>query len=151
MIAGSRELLTPGAWQKQGLLYSVGAAQQGAASQPAAESPQSAAELARRLEERKAHLRELRDALWRYAKEHGGRLPADEADPDIAPALWEMPGAWGMRYLYVHGKTAGASADVLVYEPQFDGDDRVVLQADGQITALSSAELRRRIETEGRP
>src|SRR6516225_7956341 len=49
MISGARELMTPGAWEKQGFTHQL--VDEGKAKQ---------------LQERKAHLEKLRAALWKY-------------------------------------------------------------------------------------
>src|SRR5581483_10699185 len=54
MISGARELMTPGAWQKQGFTYRL------------ASQSTSAAE-ASPLEMRRQHLERLRTALWHFA------------------------------------------------------------------------------------
>jgi len=139
MIAGSRELLTPGAWQKQGLLYKVA---QHAASAPTPD--------ASRLRQRQEHLRQLQLALWRYAAQHAGQLPA-VGDASIDPALWEVPGLAGMRYGYVAGKTVDDTPGVLAYEPEVFGPLRCVLCTNSELAMVSSAELRRKLSEEKQP
>ncbi len=136
MIAGARELLTPGAWQKQGVLYRVGAAP---AAQPAAATPAEP----QRLAARKKQLVSLRAELWKYAAAHEGRLPERVDSGELPSALWEMPGIGGLRYLYVAGQRADESSRVLVFEPDVYGGERLVLRANGEIVAMSSEELER--------
>jgi hypothetical protein len=63
MIAGARELLTPGAWNRDGLLYKL----------PASEPAVAPARDAERLMQRRRQLAELGRALARYASQHEGR------------------------------------------------------------------------------
>ncbi|MHB9005009.1 MAG: hypothetical protein ACYC6C_13305 [Coriobacteriia bacterium] len=133
MIAGARELLTPGAWQKQGVLYRVGAAQPDAAA-PA--DPE-------RLAARKKQLESLRAELWKYAEQHDWRFPERIDSGEVPTALREMPGSAGLRYLYVPGLRAEDSPRVLVFEPEVYGTERLVLRANGEIASVSSAELGR--------
>ena len=124
MIAGARELLTPGAWQKQGLLYKLAGP---------AEPPHSISEDKEHLNERHQHLAALQKALWTFAATHDGKFPA-QADPAIEASLWEMPGTGGMQYLYVSGKKAKTAADPpepLAFEPEIYGPDRLVLTTGG--------------------
>jgi len=62
MIAGARELLTPGAWKRQGALYAI----DGQTPPPAA-SPKT--------EDRQETLGRLKMALWQYAAVHHGKFP----------------------------------------------------------------------------
>ena len=98
-----------------------------------------------RFGERQERLQKLQTALWQYAATHEGQFPASDAAESIEPALWEMPGVAGMRFLYVSGLTAGDPARVLVYEPDVYGEGRFALRTDGKIAVLSSAELRQQL------
>ncbi len=143
MIAGARELLTPGAWQKQGLLYKL-------SSPPSPSSSTAPPEQAKPadpklLPQRRAHLENLQKALWRCAQQHKGQFPESDASPQIEPALWQLPGVAEMRYLYVPGLKIDPSPRVLAFEPDVYGGDRLVLRTDGTIVALSSAEIRRQL------
>ena len=157
MIAGARELLTPGAWQQHGLLYKLRA--------PPEQAEQAKPVDPKALALRREHLRNLQEALWRYADRHQGRLPESDASPEIEPALWELPGVAEMRYLYVPGLAVqkgtvpfssnenrdspplvrSPALRVLAFEPDVFGGDRLVLRTDGKIVALSTAELRKQL------
>lgn len=108
MIAAARELLTPGAWQKQGVLYKVSPPPAKTDETPAP-SPPSA--VSRQLRERYAPLAALQKALWAYATAHDGRFPeklekTDGKNPaDIQSSFWGVYGKEGMRYLYVPGQS----------------------------------------------
>jgi hypothetical protein len=144
MIAGSRELLTPGAWQKHGLLYKV--------VSPAAPK-QSISEDKNNLNQRRQHLAALQKALWAYAATHAGEFPA-ESEPAVEASLWEMPGTGGMRYLYVSGKKAEELADFhepLACEPEIYGPNRLVLTTDGHVVEMTSTELRHKLSPEKSP
>ena len=98
MIAGARELLTPGAWYRQGSHY----------------RPNEAGSL----ENRQRSLESLRAALMQYAYSHDSRLPPHDYVPEIPPRVWEAPDSVGTRYLYIGGLTLGQSNAVVVCEPQ---------------------------------
>jgi hypothetical protein len=140
MIAGARELLTPGAWQKQGLLYKVVPAQPPVVDPPA---PTVAQPLGQRMES----LQKLHDALSGYARQHKGRFPKDAAATGVEPALWEVPGMAGVRYLYVPGLEDEKSRPrILVYEPNVFGDrQRLALRTNGEVVILSTAELHKQL------
>ena len=117
MIAGARELLTPGAWQRRGPLYAVADPQPPDANPPPqADPPQTA--------DRKEHLERLRDALWQFAAKHGGQFPSAD-DKAIPGEAWEVPGGVGTRYLYVPGLAVDKPSTPLAYEPAIHGDERV--------------------------
>ncbi len=126
MIAGARELMTPGAWEKQGFTYKLA---------PSAPPETSPAEL------RRQHLERLRAVLFQFAATHRGRFPTDAEALAMPEDLWAVPGGGGLRYLYVAGRAADGPPDLLVFEPELDPDDRLVLQSDGAIVHMRSAEI----------
>jgi hypothetical protein len=131
MISGARELMTPGAWEKQGLTYKVEARKE---EPPAAKQSFS-------ISERKAALVKLKAALWAYAAEHNDRFPAsaDEIEPQD---LWSIPGAPKLRFIYVPGSKPGAAkAPFLVYEPDIECDERLTLTPNGDIRAMTTGEF----------
>ena len=137
MIAGARELMTPGAWVKDGLLYKVNAA-------PAAKSKTDP------LQQRKEQLQRLQVALWDYAAAHEGRFPAAH-EATIDPGLWQMPGVHGVRYLLVPDQRVGEPARVLVYEPSAFAGPRLVLDTMGKLELLTSDKIRQRLQSEKSP
>lgn len=139
MISGARELMTPGAWRKQGATYKF------------AESPPAPAQPGSDVAARRQHLEKLRTALWQFAATHNGRFPGAEELTAIPSELWEVPGAPGMRYLYVPGRSAGYASDVLAYEPELDPDRRLVLRVNGDIVEMRSTDLRSISAAEKKP
>src|SRR5687768_8628604 len=75
MISGARELLTPGAWVKDGAVYRLADSRESRQKREARE-----AELQTR---RHVRMHALKSALWEYAKAHGGSFPASDRDPAI--------------------------------------------------------------------
>lgn len=129
MISGARELMTPGAWRKQGATYKL--------DENPTPRPQESD-----LTTRRQHLEKLRTALWQFAATHNGRFPNRDEMTAIPAPLWEVPNAGGLRYLYIEGKSAGYLPDVLAYEPEVDADRRLVLRVNGDIVEMRSSELR---------
>ena len=135
MISGARELMTPGAWRKQGWTYKLA-------------DTTSPAISAR--EERRRALEQLRQALWQYAATHKGYFPPAD-DPAIDKTLWNIPGWPGLRFLYVPGRTAEDIGRLLVHEPELDGDERQVLLTHGLIGTMRTAEIRKALESARSP
>ena len=132
MISGARELMTPGAWKKQGLTYKLADPTPVEAEQP-----------------RKLALDRLRVALWRYAEGHDGRFPADRSDGEIPDDMWRLPDPSGLRYVYVPGLESDAGPTPLAYEPGLFGPARLVLSADGTVKAMTLEEIRRALPKGG--
>src|SRR5262245_44535701 len=91
MISGARELMTPGAWKKEGLTYKL-------ATTPADGEPRD--------EDRINRLNALRTALWEYARSHETQLPPSRESSGIPVEQWQIPGPARLRYIYVSGLTA---------------------------------------------
>jgi hypothetical protein len=137
MISGARELMTPGAWVKQGFTYKL-------VPDPRPEEPSS-------VDVRKKHLDQLRQALWHYAATHDGQFPAADHLDDIGGQLWNVPETGGLRYLYVGGRRASDDPAPLAYEPELDSEQRFVLLTNGDVVAMRSAEIVLLLNGEKRP
>jgi hypothetical protein len=88
MISDARELMTPGAWRKEGFLYKLrDDRRQAAVTGDESERAQ------------RGRLDRLRLLLWSYARNHDGRFPSGVDVPEIPAELWTLPDASGMRYL----------------------------------------------------
>jgi len=137
MISGARELMTPGAWEKQGFTYKL-TPQSNSADEP---SP---------TEQRRQRLEQLRTALWHFAATHKGHFPSESEKPLIPAELWTVPEAGGMHFLYVPGQSVSETVSLLVYEPELDAE-RYVLQTNGDIRTLGSGQIESLRATEKRP
>ena len=125
MISGARELLTPGAWEKNGLTYQL-------AEDEAAETPQTS------LEERRKQLEELRTALFMHVATHQGKFPEQPEDATFTDEFWYQPGAAQVKYGYVAGEKKTEPATPLAFEQAvYDDDQQLVLFTDGAIKAMS--------------
>jgi hypothetical protein len=131
MISGARELMTPGAWDKQGKTYRL-AASTAASSEPGASRDQM------RDHARRQKLEELRVALWGYGDSHKGHFPPDRASSAIPADKWTVPHPSGMRYVYEAGQSAGRGSAPLAYEPELFGSRRFVLLTNGDIREMDS-------------
>jgi len=129
MIAGARELMTPGAWVRAGTTYRL----QGGGPEP---SPETYLELARR-----RGLEELRRALWSYAGAHGGALPPHDFVAEIPDAVWTTVDPSGMRYIYLGGRV-DQDRRLVAYEPGLFGPRRLGLYADGTVREVQAGEIR---------
>lgn len=135
MISGARELMTPGAWRKQGWTYKLA---------------EATAPVGTSRDERRQALEKLRLALWQYAAMHEGHFPA-ATDSTIDKTLWDIPGWPGLRFLYIDGRTAEDAGRLLVHEPELEGDERQVLLTNGLIGTMRTAEIRQALESARAP
>jgi hypothetical protein len=120
MIAGARELMTPGAWQKQGWTYKL--------TNGEIPAPAPAA--------RRQHIEQLRTALLQFAATHGGRYPLRDETSAIPDEFWEVPDAGGLRYRYVPGLSGGDEMALLACEPDLGAGGRLALMTNGSIVSL---------------
>lgn len=128
MISGARELLTPGAWEKQGSGYRLRGGETAALSK----------------EERKRALSKLKEAIWDHAKTSGGKAPSGPFGGEVAAELWRF-GDGGL-YALVPGVKPGGGREVMVYEPSMAGGRRFVLLADGSIEDRAEGDLKRELD-----
>lgn len=138
MISGARELMTPGAWKKQGWTYKL--------DQP---SPPSATPQTN-LEERRQALQKLRLALLQYAAAHEGKFPPAD-DSALEPEVWNIPGWPGLKFFYVAGQSGASTGRLLVYEPELDSEERQVLLTSGMVGTMRNAEIRAALAEGVRP
>jgi hypothetical protein len=144
MIAGARELMTPGAWEKQGKTYRLAQP-----PEPAPSSTEDSMESARF-----PKLESLRRALWEYADTHQGHFPSERSDTAIPADKWRLPDPSGLRYLYVGGLQAAKQGSLsspnvpLAYEPEFYDSGRLVLFTDGHIQRMENGDLDRALHAE---
>jgi hypothetical protein len=128
MISGARELLTPGAWEKQGSGYRL-RGEQGAGLTK---------------EERRASLVTLKEAIWDFAKANDGKTPVGPFGGELDARLWNF-GDGGL-YCLVPGVKPGGGREILVYEPSMAGGRRFVLLADGSIEDRAEGDLKRELD-----
>jgi hypothetical protein len=121
MISGARELLTPGAWRRQGHGYRI-----------TADVNESS---------RRQGVEALRVALFQYAERHAGAFPLHDFVPEIPEKMWQSPDGLGTHYIYLGGQRSDAGKALIAYEPSNFGDDRFCLRADGEIVKLPLAEI----------
>jgi hypothetical protein len=131
MISGAREILTPGAWYRQGSHY----------------RPNDVGND----EERQQTIEVLRAALLQYARTHDGHFPPHDYVADIPAKAWAAPDSAGTRYIFVGGLTSAQTNALLVCEPQNFGDERLVMLADGKIEKLKTAEIHRLMGVKEKP
>lgn len=131
MISGARELLTPGAWKRQGNGYKL-------------TSPAS-------LEQRQAKLFSLHAALKAYAEGHGGKLPPHDYVPELPAGLWQAPDESGSRYVYLGGLSGNLTTKIVAYEPPSFGNQRFVLFGDGSIREMETKEILNQLSWKEKP
>lgn len=142
MISGARELLTPGAWKKDGLTYKLA---EPPPANPSPSAPEENLEQARQMK-----LQDLRFALWQYAQTHEGRFPPSTTEPGIRADLWRVPGPTGATYRYVAGRVPNQGAELVAFEPEvFDGSRWAIL-SNGELRRMANAEITKAL-TEDKP
>lgn len=124
MISGARELMTPGAWRKQGWTYKLAAA---------APPPEPHFR-----EKRRAGLEQLRLALLQYAAVNGGIYPAAQ---DGVAAEWSVPAHPGFEFLYRPSVQPSSAGELLIFEPELGDDERFVLLSNGLIGTMRTPEI----------
>jgi hypothetical protein len=135
MISGARELMTPGAWKKQGLTYAL--------ADGASEKNQSRDELidSQSNDARHDAMTRLSRALWLYAQNHDGSFPSRQDVTEISEALWRIPDSASIRYIYIRGLKRDAGPYLLAYEPGILGPNRWVLFTDGTIRQMTLSQI----------
>jgi hypothetical protein len=128
MISGARELMTPGAWKKEGYTFKL-------ADEKAAE-PQMQPDT-----ERRQAIDRLRVALWTYARSHEGHFPP-KGTREVPEDTWQVPEPARMQYFYVEGLIADRGESPLAYEPRIFDDDQFVLMTNGQIRKMTETRLK---------
>lgn len=113
MIAGARELMTPGAWRKEGLTYRL------------------TNDFDSNVVRRQSMVR-LKETLWQYASAHDGAFPDSVFEKGLPPMIWETPSAEGW-YCYLGGGKVGEGRKLIAYEPHSVGKVRWVMLADGSV------------------
>jgi hypothetical protein len=134
LIAGARELMTPGAWVRTGSTHRIAYPER---------DPKPWLESGRRLA-----LEQLRDELWSYAAKHEGNLPQARHDGTIPDSTWTGVHPAGEPLAYVPGRRPGAGQLIVAYEPDAYGPVRFALQEDSSVVKLSPADLKTRLITE---
>jgi hypothetical protein len=121
MISGARELMTPGAWNRQGNAYRL-----------RTEANE---------EQRRIGMESLRSAIFAYARDHGGKFPPHDFVPEIPERIWAAPDLQGTRYIYFGGFNTNAATNIIACEPQHFGNPRNVLLGNGEIKKFTTKAL----------
>lgn len=144
MISGARELMTPGAWEKNGATYKL-------ASQPKGNAPSEAEQKLKEkaLATRRENLHELGTLLTLYALAHDGQFPPTIADSGLGAGHWQLPGGLEMQYKYVPGATTATKSFLVAYEPNVFEGQSFALFADGRVAAMDFDEILASLPTGG--
>jgi hypothetical protein len=135
MISGARELMTPGAWKKQGFVYKLADDQS-----TTVESDSSG--------QRRQALEKLRRVLWQFAATHNGHFPGRT---ELSPNILDIPDTYGMQFFYVSGLSADQPTALLAYEPELQAGQQLVLYTDGTISTADAALIKKEITKGQRP
>ena len=138
MISGARELLTPGAWEKQGVTYKLRQENEKAVS-----AEPSFEQRAPRYVRLSHH---VGLSLLKYANEHDGHFPSSKDEVIVDPSVWELPDLPGTSYVLVAGRKQKGPPIPLAYEPEVYDDNHFVLLTNGQVEHLPFAEILGRLQ-----
>jgi hypothetical protein len=131
MISGARELMTPGAWKKDGLTYKLADAEK-----PPVTSHEPTEST------RRQKLDALRAALWASAGDSAGMLPTSRDRASIPAEAWVVPHPSGIKYLYIPGRRIDSGrAELVAAEPDVFATVRFGLFSDGSIRLLTASEV----------
>jgi hypothetical protein len=133
MISGARELMTPGAWVKNGSTYRL------ADTTARTDDPSSGSTLIAR---REIQIQRLWSALVLFAARHERRFPSATEAVELDETLWQLPDRQAARFYYVAGPDLDEPERILAYEPAVYGDDPFVLMSSGKIMQMSRQLLR---------
>ena len=131
MISGARELLTPGAWARSGVLYKI---------REPDRDPKPWIDAARR-----ASLERLRGELWRFAEQHGGRFPTSSEWQEMPAAIRASIDPNGLSLVYFGGAKPDVGKDVLAYEPGSFGAKRMGLLSNGEVAEMNTGQVRKQV------
>ncbi len=131
MISGARELMTPGAWVRSGVLYKI---------REPEKDPKPWLDTARR-----GSLERARAALWQYAEKHGNTFPRSREASELPASAWKSIDPDGLQLVYLPGAKPDIGREVLLYEPVSFGANRYVLLSNGEIVQLPLRELTERV------
>ncbi len=123
MISGARELMTPGAWEKQGIGYQLRNDPPG--------SPKG---------DRLLAMESLKTRLWTFAGGNQGKFPVSIFDPAFPRKNWMHPNGDAFYCYLPPSEVAGR--EILVYEPATAGPQRYVLLSDGAIEQWNERKLK---------
>lgn len=126
MITGTREIMTPKAWERQGLIYKL--------KESIEEDASGNAIILAKMRQRK--LSALRIALWSYAQNHKGQFPPGPEVAEIPNKAWKVLEPSDLRYRYVKDQKVDVGQAPLVYEPGIYGENRYVLFTNGKIQRM---------------
>lgn len=126
MISGARELLTPGAWEKQGYGYRL------REKQPMDEKAL-----------RRKKIEMLKAAVWDYAASHEGKVPDNLFSGQIPGSLWLTLD--GDYYCYIPQEPVGGGRNILIYEPSSSGARRYVVLTDGTVEDRAEGDVKREL------
>lgn len=119
MISGARELMTPGAWEKQGITYKLNNSE----------------------DARRKKIASLKELLWEHAADHDGKYPNDRLDPAINPNAWKVQDKSGFYTFY----PPGTGGELLVAEPKSMGKKRYVILKSGEINKWSDRSIKNEV------
>ncbi|NTW21288.1 MAG: hypothetical protein HGA42_17645 [Nostocales cyanobacterium W4_Combined_metabat2_030] len=128
MIAGTRELMTPKAWEKAGIIYQL--------------APDNFQQI---LDSRRHKLEILKEKIWTFVNKNKGNFPSKKDLLAFSPEILLEP-TGKLNYNYVEGLNINSPIQPLAYEPDSYGQERMVLLTNGNIELLSINSIQKLME-----
>lgn len=134
MISGARELMTPGAWKKNGFTYQLTEASRSEKGLSVVNS-----DLAN---EKINSLLKLKVELMQFAENNSGRFPSEEEYKSWTYDLKKIPNTLGATWVYVPESTIEDSKSLLFFHPFSENESLTIcLFVDGSMQVLSKEEF----------
>jgi hypothetical protein len=137
MISGARELMTPGAWEKDGATYRL------RGGENSDNSPVD------QLSARRSRIAALSGALADFADRHGGRFPTWDEFDNLPANVSRVADAPSLSYAYLPGRSRDDDGLLLAFEPAEYADEPLALFTSGEIRQIPYDEIERRRASEG--
>ena len=139
MISGARELMTPGAWERDGLTWRLTSPpdqKKEATTSTSLAVPVDDWNSDRTLELRRTSLERAWIAVWQYALQHDRQFPGALEYDELPAETRYVAGRPGIYYRYVPGVDVEQTDAILLYEPEVAGQSRLAIRVDGVITLV---------------
>lgn len=131
MISGARELMTPGAWQRNGLTHKLKAGEVTPVDEKKAD--------------RRSKIEQLQLLLMQYALTHEGQYPKTRQDSGFADNIWTMTDQPSLTYQYFENqKFHEAPVPIVSEQPIYD--QVLMIFANGSIVEMEKAKAEEYLE-----
>ena len=140
MISGARELMTPGAWEKNGMTYRLAEGKEVDEGVSAGDAHK----------QKYDSLIPLKAKLFQHASKSNGVFPSEAEFIQWPYEARKIAGKVERNWVYLPGNSMGSTERILVYSPLQNPEElSTALFTDGSIRTLTSEELQKQIQKTG--